>query len=219
MSRFQWLRPVLDMAMTLLLLLLMSYQIMPQAVHVGLGLLFLALLLLHAADKRRWYAALGRGRYTAVRLLPALVNLLLPLCFLLTIGSGLIMVTPSVPFFRSWMAPARDIHLSLSHWVLLLSAVHLGLHGAMITTRMKRALPALAFRILSGLVYAAAIFGIWSFYDTGMIRYLFLQVRFAFFDPHTPALLVIGKYLSIFILTAWVTHKGYTRLQKQGRRR
>lgn len=219
MSRFPRLRPLLDIAMTILLLLLMSYQIMPQAVHVGLGLWFFLLLLLHVADKRRWYALLGRGRYTAVRLLPALVNLLLPLCFLLTIGSGLIMAAPSIPFLRSWMAPARDIHLSLSHWVLLLSAVHFGLHGAMITSRLKRALPAFTYCVLSVLVYAASLFGVWAFYTTGMTRYLFLKVRFAFLDPNVPALLVIGQYLSIFILTAWITHKGYACLQKQGQRR
>ena len=208
-----WARPVLDIGMTLLLLLLMSYQIMSQDLHAILGTIFLLVLIFHSFLNRRWYGALGRGRYTLSRLIALLVNLLLPALFLLTIGSGLIMVHSSIPMLRAWIAPARDLHLLLSHWVFLLAAIHLGLHGRMITSRLKQRLSKNGFTLAAFLAYGLAALGIWAFYDLRMADYLFRQSLFAFFDVRTPAPVVLLKYASIFILFAVLAHKGYTWLQ------
>lgn len=208
-----WIRPVLTMSMMVLLPLLMAYQIMSQGLHAILGTGFLLLLILHTILNRHWYASITRGRYTPSRILSLLINFLLPLLFLLTIGSGLVMIHSSYPILHDWISPAMDLHLLLSHWSFLLAAIHLGLHGRMITIRIKQRAPGI-FRPLTYLAYGLSLFGIWFFYDLRIADYLFRQSLFAFFDTSTPAPVVLLKCASIFILFAICTHQGYTQLQR-----
>ena len=58
-----------DIVMTLLLLFLMSYQVTEQAAHEWLGMGMTALVILHQILNRKWYAALFRGKYGAIRIL------------------------------------------------------------------------------------------------------------------------------------------------------
>ncbi|MBR4545046.1 MAG: hypothetical protein IKO14_03605 [Oscillibacter sp.] len=56
-----------DILMTFLLLFLMSYQVTEQAAHEWLGMGMTVLVILHQILNRKWYAALFRGKYGAIR--------------------------------------------------------------------------------------------------------------------------------------------------------
>ena len=70
-----------DIAMSFLLLFLMSYQVTGQAAHEWLGMGMAALVILHQILNRKWYAALFRGKYGAIRVSQTCVNVLLLLAF------------------------------------------------------------------------------------------------------------------------------------------
>ena len=64
----------IDFLMTVLLLLLMAYQIIGQELHEWLGAGMLILFLLHNILNIRWYGNLFRGKYTILRLMQTIIN-------------------------------------------------------------------------------------------------------------------------------------------------
>ena len=54
---------IVDAAMTILLLLLMAYQVTGEAAHEWIGMAMTVLVIIHQILNRRWYAALFRGKY------------------------------------------------------------------------------------------------------------------------------------------------------------
>lgn len=57
----------LDLAMTVLLLLLMARQITGEDAHEWLGAAMFVLWLLHHLLNRRWYAGFAKGAWTPMR--------------------------------------------------------------------------------------------------------------------------------------------------------
>ncbi len=213
------LRPAVDISMTVLLILLMAFQTMPQMAHAALGILILCFLCAHIWMNRRFYPSLRRGRFPLARLLPAIVNVLLPIVFLLNIACGIIMVVPGIPWLRALISPARDMHLVLSHWALILAALHLGFHGNIVLSHMKRHIRAsVVRRVLSVLVYLLALVGLYEFWALRMVQYLFFLTKFAFLDFGMPAPLVIGQHLSVFIAFAVIAYRLLMLLQRKGGR-
>ena len=123
-------RRIVDAAMTVLLLLLMAYQVTGEALHEWIGMGMTVLVIGHQILNRRWYGALLKGKYNAYRVLTTVINILLLLSFALTAFCGMSMSGHAVPFLYG-MAPvsfSRQTHLSMSHWAFVLMGLHLGLH-------------------------------------------------------------------------------------------
>ncbi len=156
-------RNVLDAAMMVLLLLLMSFQFLPKALHEALGLLIGGTVLLHLTWNRGWLAALPRGRWNPGRALSAVVNLALAVCFLLALVSGLIIANQLFPgvLGTSWQRSivAHQVHITASYGLLLLTGLHLGLHGDSLWRRFVRwrGLDMSSRRLRRGLYLAAAV--------------------------------------------------------------
>lgn len=130
---------VVDICMTVLLLLLMAYQVTGEALHEWIGIGMTVLVIAHITLNRRWYGAVFRGRYNPYRKLTTAVNILLLLSFALTPLAGMSMSAHAVPFLYG-MAPvsfARRVHLAMSHWSFVLMGIHLGLHMPVMTAKMK----------------------------------------------------------------------------------
>ena len=66
-----------DLAMTVLLLLLMAYSLIGEAAHEWLGAGMLLLFILHHLLNFGWIKNIGKGRYTAVRVLQTALAVLL----------------------------------------------------------------------------------------------------------------------------------------------
>ena len=68
MSRKLIIKIVVDLCMTVLILLLMSYSLVGEVVHEWLGMAMLVFLILHGALNAGWIRGLRKGRYSAFRI-------------------------------------------------------------------------------------------------------------------------------------------------------
>ncbi len=156
-------RGVLDAALLVLLLLLMSFQFLPKALHEALGLVMGGGVLLHLVWNRGWLAALPRGRWSPGRAIPAVVNAALAVCFLLALVSGLAIANQLFHgvFGMAWQRSivAHQVHITSSYALLILTGLHLGLHGAGLWRRFApwAGLDASSRRVRGGLCLAAAL--------------------------------------------------------------
>ena len=129
-----------DMAMTILLMLLMAFELVGRSAHEWLGMGMFVLFVLHHLLNRRWTASLLRGRYTSYRILQTAVT---GLVFLAMLGSFVSAVPISREVFaflsiRRGMALGRVVHLLCAYWGFVLLSLHLGLHWGNITAMAGR---------------------------------------------------------------------------------
>ena len=198
------LRRTVDAALTLLLLLLMAYQVTGQKLHEWLGIGMTATLILHHILNIRWYASLFRGKYNLYRAVTAAVNTLLLLAILLTAVCGMAMSMHAVPFLYRLLpvAFARQFHLAMSYWSFLLMGVHLGLHLPAMTAGIRwRAGAMTVLRIAFGLI---AGWGFFLFLKNGIPDYIFFRTPFAFLDFQKPGILVFLEYLLMLLSFAFL---------------
>ena len=192
---------IVDAAMTVLLLLLMAYQVTGEMAHEWIGMGMTALVIIHQILNRKWYGVLFKGKYNPYRTVTAALNILLLCCFAMTAFCGMSMSGYAVPFLYG-MAPvsfARQMHLSLSHWAFVLMGLHLGLHipamaaGLNLKDKTKTVL-ACVFSCTGGA-------GFWLFLKNGMPDYLFFRVPFAFLDYEKAGWLVLFE--NLLMLSFW----------------
>ena len=192
---------IVDTAMTVLLLLLMAYQVTGEMAHEWIGMAMTVLVIVHQILNRRWYSALFKGRYNPYRALTTALNILLLASFALTAFCGMSMSGHAVPFLYG-MAPvsfARRMHLSMSHWAFVLMGLHLGTHipamaaGLKLKNRTKTVL-ACVFSCIGGI-------GLYLFLRSGMPDYLFFRVPFAFLDYEKAGWLVLLE--NLLMLSSW----------------
>lgn len=190
MNRIQHLAPAIDGAMTVLLLLLMSFGATGEAPHEWMGILLGLLVILHCMLHRRWFSSLFRGRYDRFRAVSVLVTIAALLAVLALSVSGLIMARYTflhIPF-RAGISSARLVHLAASYWGFLLLSLHLGLQAPQLFARLRGAgllpRPSSALRAAAGAAcLAAAAYGAYLASEAQMLSYMLLRMEFAFFDP------------------------------------
>lgn len=193
--------------MSVLLILLMAYQVVGEDLHEWFGAAMLVLFIAHNILNRKWYKNLFHGKYKPVRILGTILNFAL-LAAILSLGySGVVLSRHLFAFLpiNRGMALARVMHLSGSYWGFVLMGLHLGLHWGMVcgmfrklTSGKKPAFPWLLR--LAGL--AAAGYGAYCFIQEDLFAYMFLQTEFAFFDFEKNAVLVFAEYIAM--LGMWV---------------
>lgn len=225
-AKIKWLT---DLLMTILLLCLMAYQVTGDTLHEWIGVTTLVVFILHNVLNIKWYSALFKGKYTALRLVRTIVNLGV-LASILCLGfSGIVMsrhVFAALPI-NGPMATARTMHLAASYWGFVLMSVHLGLHwsmviGAIKSTMKRKDLPSL-FRWCSRLfALLAAGYGLYCFHKANILSYMFLKNQFVFFDFEQPAYLVFAEYaamMGFFVFAAYYIAKIIGWLEKKTKRK
>lgn len=225
-AKIKWLT---DLLMTILLLCLMAYQVTGDTLHEWIGVTTLVVFILHNVLNIKWYSALFKGKYTALRLVRTIVNLGV-LASILCLGfSGIVMsrhVFAALPI-NGPMATARTMHLAASYWGFVLMSVHLGLHwsmviGAIKSTMKRKDLPSL-FRWCSRLfALLAAGYGLYCFHKANILSYMFLKNQFVFFDFEQPAYSVFAEYaamMGFFVFAAYYIAKIIGWLEKKTKRK
>ncbi|MCU6763512.1 Uncharacterised protein [uncultured Roseburia sp.] len=119
----------IDVAMYLLFLLLMGQYLLRDAPHEWLGVTAGILFILHNIFNYKWYTAIFKGRYNAIRIAQTAVNLLL----LLTVFGCMLSGIFSSQYIFSvgnggTIELGRFLHLVTTAWAFILMSVHLGLH-------------------------------------------------------------------------------------------
>lgn len=171
-----------DVAMIILLLLLMAYQVTGGAAHEWIGMVMAVLVIVHQILNLRWYRTLLKGKYPAARIIMNLTDILLIAAFVLTVFCGMSMSAYAVPFLYGMVKTsfARRTHLSVSYWLFVLMGIHLGFHmrAMFMKSRLGRkrqtAVP-VCFAVIAGV-------GFWIFLRNKIPDYLTFRMAFGFLD-------------------------------------
>ena len=187
-----------DTGMTILLLLLMAYELVGREAHEWLGAGMFALFIAHHCLNWRWSRSLLRGKYPPMRILQ---TVLAGLVFLTMLGSLVSAVLVSREVFAflpisGGRELGRTLHMLSAYWGFVLLSLHLGLHWG-----------------------AIAIYGAYAFLQRGIPGYLFLQSQFVFFDFEEPLIFFFLDYLAAMGLFVWLGHwLTKAMLRRQGKR-
>ena len=205
----QRLRYITDLLMVVAFVALMAYSITGQEIHEWLGVVVFLLFVLHHLLNLNWFRALGKGTYTAPRILQTALVALLFLSMLAQMVSGIAMSRHALPFLNVPISTstARLLHLACGYWSFVLVSVHLGLHWSVFLglgrkLRGGKALSITGKLVLRLLAAGIAVYGLYCFLQQKILDYMFLRTEFVFFDYGKAAPLVIVELLAIFAL--WV---------------
>ena len=195
--------------MTAALLLLMPYSLVGEAAHEWIGVGMALLFVLHLALNGKWIRSLGKGRYSAYRILQ---TVLAALCLLTMVGlmaSGIILSRHvfSALRIRGLSAIARQVHMAGSFWGFVFMNLHLGFHWTMVLNTIRR-VAVTQTRGFRALGWLTAAYGAYAFWKRGFPDYLLLRTHFLFLDHEEPILFFFLDYLAIMVLFVFCAYDG-----------
>ena len=199
---------VLDFAMSVMLLLLMSYQVTGEKAHEWLGIAMFVMVVAHNLLNLKWYSLLFKGRYPFPRIIRTVVNVLLFAAMLGTMVSGILMNNYIFSFsIHGTTAAARVLHLAGSHWCFVLMSIHLGLHWSIVVSvfgakTVRSALKTKVTILLRIAAVVTAVYGGYCFVSADIFTYMTFQTHFAFLDYDRAPALVLGDRLAM--MGTWV---------------
>ena len=220
------LRPLVDIIMTVLLLLSMSYELIGPVisemlakispftfdgyeygslVHENLGMSLIILFFIHLWLNRWWIKTLFTGRYNFTRAILTLVNIILIADVILITFTGLVMsrMFDGLEFADGLMSFARSAHISASFLGYVIMSFHIGLNWHIFSAMMFRKWR--PGKILPH-VFAAAfmIYGGYAFVRRNICEYMTLESSFVYFDFDEPFIYFIADYIAVMVLFACV---------------
>lgn len=186
------LRILLDFLMTVLMLLLMAYQIASESFHEWVGIVMVVAGIAHQILNGRWYPSIFRGRYTTLRAAQTICNLLLLLSMAVTAASGMAMSNDATPFLRltrGLLLPHR-VHLAMSHWGLVFMGLHLGFRWGTLTAKLPKKRP--DHKLLSAAAFFFAVWGLMRFCGMAFYHICFCRPLSPCWIMSAPRLLSFG---------------------------
>ena len=135
MKSKRMLKTGIDLAMTVLLLCQMAYMLIGEIAHEWMGAAMFVLFILHHILNWKWYKNLGKGKYTALRILQTVVDFLTLFSMIGLMISSIILSREVFAFLpiEGGMNFARTLHMPVSYTHLDVhkrqSAVGLGCMG------------------------------------------------------------------------------------------
>ena len=212
--------------MTLGLLFQMGYHLWGDTAHEWTGAGMFVLFILHHILNWRWWAGICKGRYTAVRTLQVVIDLLILAAMLGLMVSGVILSSKVFAFLhiRGHMAFARRLHMLASSWGFLLMSAHLGLHwGILLGVARKAGQTRLSGKPVSLLPTVAgavvALYGTAAMVKRDLATYLFLRAEFVFLDFSESKILFYLDYLAIMGTFIFLSHFAAKLLRKHKARK
>lgn len=223
MKAKQGVKVCINIAMTLGLLFLMGYHLWGDTAHEWVGAGIFVLFILHHILNWRWWAGLFKGKYSAVRILQVVIDLLTLAAMLGLMVSAVILSNNVFAFLhiRGHMSFARRLHMAAAYWGFLLMAAHLGLHWGMLlkmtqTTRLSGKRQSVLPTLLGGLI---AAYGIFAIVKRDLPTYLFLRAEFVFLDFSESKVLFYLDYVAIMGAFIFLSHFAAKLLRKHKERK
>lgn len=200
-----------DIAMTIALLFLMTYELVGQATHEWLGIGMFVLFVTHHILNRKWSGNLLKGHYTPLRIWQTLLVVLVMLCMIGSMVSGVILSRHALSFLpisggRSF---ARNLHMISAYWGFVWMSLHLGLHWSMMMAMARKAFPktsSVRTWMLRILAVAIMAYGVYAFIKRDIAGYLFLKIQFVFFDFEEPLIFFLLDYVAAMGLFVFIGH-------------
>ena len=212
MSKIRIIKIIIDLSMYVLFLLLMEEHLIPNGTHEWLGISLFLLFILHNALNYKWYGALFKGKYTAMRIVQTAVNFLLMIAMIGCIVSAMLISGTVFAWMNlSGTEFGRHLHMISTAWVFILMSIHLGLHfSAFVAMAGKIKMPPLAKTIIKWIlrvvVLCISIFGLYIFIQRAFYEELFLLTAFKFFDYEKSAFVYLIETAAMSILFVSITY-------------
>ena len=194
----------IDAAMTVALLLLMAYGLVGEAAHEWLGMGMFILFIAHHVLNRKWLLAIGKGKYTPVRIIQTLLAGVIFLCMLGSMVSGILLSRYVFSFLPKHGGEelAGQVHILCAYWGFVCMSLHLGLHWSMMLAMARKHLQPSPLRTwslrLAG--WLLALYGAFAFHRRDVGLYLLLKSHFVFYDYSEPVIFFLIDYLSVMAL-------------------
>lgn len=212
----------IDMAMSIVLFFLMSYQLTGQKNHEIAGALMLILFIAHHVLNFGWFKALGKGSYSSYRICTTVMNVALLIVMLLLMISGIRMSGYVFTFIEIpiSMSVARSLHMTCSYLSFLLMGIHIGFHctmmAGMINNKGKgKALNTKVKIVLRALIGIVDFYGVYVLIKRNFFSYISLQMHFVFFNYEEPGIYYILDLLSISVLAITIGYFIQKRMTSQ----
>lgn len=210
-----------DTVMTVILLLLMAYELIGQAAHEWLGIAIFVLFVTHHVLNRKWCSNALKGTYAPFRIWQTALILCVVITTFGSMTSGIIISRSALAFLpiAGGQSFGRNLHMLSAYWGFVLLSLHLGLHWSMMMGMAKKAIkrPGKAgIWILRGVGVLIAGYGVYAFGKRDIGAYMLLQSSYVFFDFAEPLIFFLADYLAAMGLFVWIGHyvtKGIKRLQ------
>lgn len=219
-AKIKW---MLDVLMTIALFFLMGYQFWGESAHEWIGAGMFVLFIAHQVCNLNWYKSLFRGRYTPMRILQCVINVLTLAAMLALMYSGITMSRYVFTFLpiRGGMAFSRRLHILGSYWGYLLMSLHLGLHWRTVLNIFgkRRVLQQIYQKAGFIISLPIVVYGIYVFIKRDFTTYLFLRSEFVFLDYNESKLLFLLDYLALMGVCILMAHYGVKLLIKRGTKR
>lgn len=198
-------RLMLDLTMIVLLPLLMAYSLVGETAHEWLGIAMAVLFILHQLLNIGWYKGLLGGKYSAFGTVLTITDLLLFADFLLLFYSGIDLSRQLLPLLPELGSASLSwiLHLSCSHWGLLLMSFHLGLHLNRLIAPIKRQRVHSVLAVLAGLI---SLYGCYAFIVNAFVSYLLPTSAYLFFDGSRHLIRLLADSGAIMVLFALLGH-------------
>lgn len=169
---------ILDIAMVIVLALLFRKNTFGIAFHEIAGLCVLAVFIIHVVLNRKWVSAITGSLFTKKTTIRAkicwLIDFALVITFILIGVSGILM--SKVIFHFNIQGNWKVLHYFCSALALILTGVHLGMHGAVIghsISRSNKCISAKASACIFGIIsLAIVVFGAYSLTTTSFSRWI-----------------------------------------------
>lgn len=198
-----------DLTMTVLLPLLMAYELIGSDIHEWLGMGMFVLFILHHTLNFYWHKSLFKGHYTVRRIFGTVIDFLLLFLMIGLMVSGLVLSRHIFTFLpiTGGRATARLVHLIASYWAFALMSLHAGFHGSMIMGMIrnatKRSEPStIRTAVLRSMAVIVVLYGIYAFAARQMTEYMFVKNQFVFFDFDEPIIFFLMDYVAMMGLFA-----------------
>lgn len=205
------LQVVQDFILLIILMSLMGFHLWSENIHEWLGIIFLAIILIHNGLNVSWFKKVFDGGHSAFRMMQIAVNIILALFFFTAIASGLMLsrhVVPDLPIHNATDF-VRKIHMTSVHWIQIIIAIHLGMHWKMLANffcKIWRIEPFSFFatRFMPAVFIGLSLYGVAAFIHRDMYPYLLWLVDFAFFDYEESKILFYVDYFAVTLFFAYL---------------
>lgn len=211
MKRKTILKIAVDIGMTVMLLLLMTYELIGAVAHEWLGIGIFGLFVVHHILNRKWIRCVFKGKYALFRIWQTILVIGILLTMVGSMYSGVILSEHALSFLpiKGGWAFARSLHMVCAYWGFILMSLHLGLHWGMMVGMAKRFIketPIVGKYLFRVIALLAAGYGAYAFIQREIGRYMFLKNHFAFFNFEEPLVFFLVDYMAVMWCFVWISH-------------
>lgn len=202
---------IVDLGMTILLMLLMAFELIGRTAHEWIGAGMFVLFIVHHILNRKWSGNLFHGKYSSYRSLQTVSAVLVFLAMLGSMVSAVLISREVFAFLpisggRSF---GRTLHMLCAYWGFLFLSFHLGVNWNMIlgmAGKLWGKPSKLRARLIRMAGFLIAAYGVYALLRRGIPSYLFLQTQFVFFDFEEPLIFFFLDYLAVMGLFVFAGH-------------